>query len=79
MQICTEVRAAPSSVNSGTASTFQQGDKVPNDYQHEERKRRSLKRKVSAHSSEGRKRKNRVEGRGGDKTQSEGTRATEKP
>lgn len=61
----------------GQLLPFRQGHKVPNDYQHEERQRRSLKRKVSAHSSEGRTRNDRVERKRGDKTQGEGTRATE--
>lgn len=48
----------------GQLLPFRQGHKVPYDYQHEERQRRSLKRKVSAHSSEGRTRNDRVESRG---------------
>lgn len=48
----------------GQLVPYRQDHKMPNDYQHEERQRRSLKRKVSAHSSEGRTRNNRVERRG---------------
>lgn len=55
---------------------------MSSDYQHKGRKRRSLERKVSAHSSEERERE-RGEGdetRGEERQmQDEGTRETEKP
>lgn len=40
----------------GTTSTYLQDHKMSNDYQHKERRGRSLERKVSAHSSEERER-----------------------
>lgn len=70
---------------SGTTSTYLQAHRMSDNYQHKERKRRNLERKVSAYSSGwGRggvlERKRGDQGRG-EKTQGkdEGTGGTEKP